>query len=189
MANRLSASLFLLLGMLFMSIALLPVARVIVGIDATIQIAFFTLCMWLIAGLMAGLTGMILFARREAAIAVNAKHASPNKNLASQKTKLHACGLLLYTCLPFANFIVAYLLWAKYRHHSPELEIAGKEVINFQITIYVYLLLSLFLVFIAVGILSNFLLLGLHLVLTLCGIAQSLQNKDFRYFANINVVK
>jgi uncharacterized Tic20 family protein len=181
----------MLLGMIFMSIALVPVARVILGIDASIQISFTTLCMWMIAGLMSGLTGMILFVRREAAIPITPKQNqnAGQSSTTSKKAKLHACGLLLYSCIPFANFVAAYLLWSRYRTESAELDQAGKDVLNFQITIYLYLLLSLFLVFIAVGIISNFLILIFHLVTTIVGIIQASQGGTFKYPANIAVVK
>lgn len=175
-----------------MSIALIPVARVILGVDESIQIAFITLCMWLIAGLMAGLTGMILFVRREAAIPLShtgAEQDKPLANVGSAKTKLYASGLLLYTCLPFANFVVGYLLWSRYRQQSQELDKVGKDYLNFQITVYLYLLLSLFLVFIAVGVISNFLILVFHFIVTSLSVAQANSDQAFRFPANISIVK
>jgi len=63
MVSRLQSWVFISLSMLLMGFALFPVLRVIVGVDDEFGMQFLTVVMLLIAGLMCGLTGMLLLAR------------------------------------------------------------------------------------------------------------------------------
>ncbi len=65
MVNRLPSWIFLSLAMLLMGIALMPLVRAAIGIDTEIQMSFLTVISLLIAGLMCGLTAMLLLVRRQ----------------------------------------------------------------------------------------------------------------------------
>ena len=65
MVNRLQSWVFISLAMAVMGLALFPIVRVVIGIDKTFSMQFFTVIMLLIARLMLGLTGMLLLARRQ----------------------------------------------------------------------------------------------------------------------------
>lgn len=184
MVNRLRSSIFLLIAAILIGTALLPILRVILGIDSEFGLAFNTVVMLLIGGLMSGLTAMILMLRRQPVF--NHQHLTS----AQDKTtliKIQACGLLLYTGLPLANFLVGFWLWLRNRHRSARIDSQGREMLNFQVTVYLYLLLSLFLVFIFIGIFTTQIILIFHLITTVIAIITSLRGKNASFPANINV--
>jgi len=184
MVNRLPSWVFIGLAMVLMGIALFPVLRVIIGIDDTFEMQFWSVVMLLIAGIMCGLTGMLLLVRRQPDL----KQYQSEDNDSQKAAQFHACGLLLFTGIPLLNFLACYALWVKNRHRSEFLDYQGREAICFQITIYLYLLLSLFMVMAVIGLFTTPLLLLFHLIATICAIINTLQTKAFRYPANITII-
>ena len=184
MVDRLPAWLFLSLALILMGFALLPIPRAIV-LGIAPEIRFIDTVMFSIAGLMCGLSAMILLVRRQGNI--DGYQTSDNDN--SQAVKLHTCALLLYSGIPLANFLLCYWLWLRNRHKSEWLDRHGKEVLNFQITIYLYLLLSLFLTFAVIGVFFIPFLLIIHLILTLTAIVKSASGHSFQYPLNIPIIE
>lgn len=168
---------------------MLPIIRSAFGIDDAIQIQFFTAVMLLIGGLMCGLTGMLLLVKRqpplqEASPEANSRH--PNTN--SQAAMIHASGLLIFTGIPLANFLACYFIWVKTRSESRVLDTHGREAICQQITLYLYLLVSMFMALLIVGVFAALLLLLLHLVFTIIAIIKAKGGAVFRYPANISII-
>lgn len=52
---------------------------------------------------------------------------------------LHLSSLLQY-CIPFGNFIFPIVIWASSKDKSEFVEEQGKEVINFQLSLFIYAL-------------------------------------------------
>lgn len=175
--------------MLVMGLALFPVLRAILGIDEQIEIQFLTVVSLLVAGLMCGLTAMLLMVKRQPNIL---SYKEPQTTYAqienSNAAKLHACGLLLFTGIPLANFLACFYLWVNCRNRSSYLDFQGREAICFQITIYLYLLISLLMAYAIIGAFAIPLLLMFHLFATLFAIVYALQGKAFRYPANITII-
>jgi len=184
MVNRLPSWIFITLAMLLMGMALLPVLRVIIGVDDSFQIQFLTFVMFLIAGIMCGLTGMLLLVRRQPEI----NHYQTDEADYNKACQFHYCGLLLFTGVPLLNFLLCYVLWVKNRYQSEFLDYQGREAICFQITIYLYLLLSLFMILAAVGLLTTPLLILFHLIATASAVVMTSRGKAFRYPANITII-
>lgn len=184
MVNRLQSWVFISLSMLLMGFALLPIIRVIVGVDDEFGMQFFTVVMLLIAGLMCGLTGMLLLARKQSDLTQYQSQAEDLKTAA----KMHACGFLIFTGIPLLNFLMCYFLWVNNRRRSAYLDYQGREAICFQISIYLYLLLSLFMVFAVIGTITTPLLILFHLVVTIVAVVMASQGKAFRYPANITII-
>jgi len=134
---------------------------------------------------MCGLTAMLLMVRKQADI----KNYLGNEIDTSGAAKIHASGLLIFTGIPLANFLVCYYLWLSNRHKSEYLDYQGREAICFQITIYLYMLMCLFMAYIVIGAVVIPLLLLFHLLATLTAIVQTLNGKEFRYPANINIIE
>lgn len=184
MVNRLPSWIFLSLAMLLMGIAFTPLVRVGLGIDSTVQMSFLTVVSLLIAGLMCGLTAMLLLVKRQPTLN---SHIGSDENRRSA-AQLHATGLLLFTGIPLLNFLVCYYLWVTNRSKSAYLDYQGREAICFQITIYLYLLMCLFMAYVIVGVFAIPLLLLFHLLATIAAILTTLQGKLFRYPANISII-
>ena len=190
MVNRLPAWFFLGSALLLIGLALLPAMRVLFGIDQQIGMQFMSVVMLLIGGLMSGLTAMILLVRRQLKIDW-AKHSSTvnESEIKTISLQMHGSGLLLYVGIPLLNFLVAYWLWIKHRRSCETLDTIGKEVLNFQISIYLYLLMSLFMVFAAIGIITSPLILLLHLLVTFLALIKVSTGKGFLYPANIPIIQ
>jgi len=188
MVNRLPSWVFIALALVLMGLALLPLLRAALGIDEQIQMQFFTVVMLLIAGLMCGLTGMLLLARRQPEIRVFQTEELDPQRENRTAALIHVSGLLVFTGIPLANFMACYFLWLRNRQYSPKLDIHGREAICQQITFYLYAMMCLFMALLIIGIFGLMFLLALHLVITLIAISQALDGKVFRYPANIAVV-
>ncbi len=52
-------------------------------------------------------------------------------------TVLHLSSLSQY-CIPFGNFIFPIIIWASSKDKSPFVDEQGKEVINFQLSLFIY---------------------------------------------------
>ena len=190
MSDRLPAWFFLAVALILIGAAQLPLVRTIIGLDETIEVQFFTVVMLFIGGLMSGLTAMILLVRRVPPIDwAHSPAAQAEPPQASLLVAMHGVGLLLYSGIPLLNFLVAYWLWGKYRHRHPSLDKAGRAVLNFQISIYLYLMLSLFMVIAIIGLVSTPLIIALHLLATLLAMLQASLGKQFNYPLNIPIIE
>ena len=189
MVSRLPSWIFLSLALLVMGLALFPVLRAILGIDEQIEIQFLTVVSLLVAGLMCGLTAMLLMVKRQPNMLSYKEPQTTHTQIEnSSAAKLHACGLLLFTGIPLANFLACFYLWVNCRNRSSYLDFQGREAICFQITIYLYLLISLLMAYAIIGAFAIPLLLMFHLFATLFAIIYALQGKAYRYPANITII-
>ena len=188
MVKRLPSWIFIGLALSLIGLALMPIMRATFGIDAEIQMQFLTVTMLLIAGVMCGLTGMILLARRQPTIEHLNSAPSMDPATRNKAAMLHASGLLVITGLPLANFLLCYVLWVQFRGTSAELDQHGREAICQQITFYLYSLMCLFMALLIIGVFGFLLLLAIHLVCSLIATAMALQGKVFRYPANIAII-
>ncbi len=188
MVHRLPAWIFIALALAIMGFALLPVMRASFGIDQEIQMQFLSVVMLLIAGLMCGLTGMLLLARRQPDISQFSSITPSASEINCKAAILHSTGLLIFSGVPLANFLVCYYLWVRYRYLSPELDTHGREVICQQITFYLFAMMCLFMALMIIGIFGLVLLMLLQFATSLIGVSMALQGKVFRYPANIAII-
>ncbi len=54
--------------------------------------------------------------------------------------------------VPLAGLILPIVMWASYRRNDPEIDVHGRIVINWMLSLYCYLALSLLLCFVLIGI-------------------------------------
>lgn len=185
MVSRLPAWLFMALALLIAGVALIPLVRFFLGIDSQISLSFSVTVMLLITALMSGLTAMLLLVRRQPILA-----GKEVGNAASQSTLLaiHSSNLLIFTGIPLFNFLIAYWLWVKNRALHPEYDHAGRQVLNFQISMYLYLLLSLFLIIAVLGLLTTPALLAIQLLISIWALTMVMQGKQFNYPLSIDII-
>ena len=184
MVNRLQSSTFILISLLLMGWGLTPIVRVAFGLDSQLTGSFIWSISFLIGGLMCGLTAMLLMVRRQPLIT----HYPSDDRDHSTAVAMHAAGLLILTGIPLANFLMVYYLWTKNRFKSEYLDYVGREIICFQISVYLYLLMALFLAFIIVGALAIPVIVVLHTVATLFAIVAAMNGKVFHYPGNISII-
>jgi len=185
MVNRLQSWIFIAIALTTMGWGMIPIVRVVLGFDEKLTGSYIWSVSFIIGGLMCGLTAMLLMVRKQPKISryLGEEH---NRHGAAA---LHASGLLIFTGIPLLNFLVCYFLWVRSRGHSEYLDYHGREAICFQISIYLYLLMCLFMAYIIVGALVVPLLLLFHLGATITAISYTLNGKPFSYPANISIIE
>ena len=189
MANRLQSWIFIVIALIIMGWGMIPVVRFAFGLDAKLTGSYIWSLSFVIGGLMCGLTAMLLMVRKQPNISryLNDEFQQEDKLTAA---KIHASGLLILTGVPLLNFLACYYLWLKNRGKSKYLDTHGREAICFQISIYLYLLMCLFMAYIIIGAIVVPLILLFHVLATVSAICLAVNNSEtiFRYPANITII-
>ena len=188
MVNRLQSWVFIMLALTTMGWGMIPIVRVVFGLEQKFGGSYIWSVSFIIGGLMFGLTAMLLMVRKQPEITV---YETPDttQNELFNAAKLHASGLLIFTGVPLLNFLVCYFMWVKTRRQSEYLDYQGREAICFQISIYLYLLMCLFMAYIIIGAFVVPLILLFQLLATATAIAYTLNGKPFSYPANISIIE
>lgn len=94
---------------------------------------------------------------------------------------------------PFGNFIAVLILWLVKRETSPYLDEVGKEVLNFNISMFLYAIILLILTMTIVGALISIpLLIVLAILIIVCPIVGAIKTsngQDFIYPVTIRLLK
>jgi uncharacterized Tic20 family protein len=90
---------------------------------------------------------------------------------------------------PFGNIIGPLLIWILKKEEFPFVDDQGKEALNFQISITVYVIISIVLVFVLIGI-PILIIIGLFaLIMTIIGAINAYDGKAYRYPLTFRVIK
>lgn len=90
-------------------------------------------------------------------------------------------GGLLGIVIPFGNILVPLLIWQIYRDKYPLVDDQGKEAVNFQISMSIYLIASAILVLFAVGLFLLIALLIFGLVVMVNAAIRARDGEKYRY--------
>ena len=184
MTRKLPAWLFLILGLGLLATAYIPLMRVALGIDQQFSMSFLVTITVAIGGLMCALTAMILLVRR----VQPAEIAAAGEFSANLAAAGHLSTLLIFTGVPLLNFIVCFALWRLRRHQSALLDFHIREALNFQIAMYLYMLMSLLMAYLLIGVFFIILLLLFQLCMALIAAITAKQGREFSYPASIAVI-
>lgn len=91
--------------------------------------------------------------------------------------------------IPFGNIIGPLVIWLMKKDESAFVDDQGKESLNFQISITIYLIVSAILIVVVIGI---FLLIAigiLMLVLVIVGAVKANSGEKYRYPLTIRLIK
>ncbi len=100
----------------------------------------------------------------------------------------HLGGLFGFV-FPFGNIIAPFAIWLIHREKFPLVDDQGKEAVNFQISLSIYLIASALMVLIGIGL---FLLIGLLVFSLVVIIKAALQARDggkYRYPLTIRFIQ
>ncbi|MGR8919802.1 MAG: DUF4870 domain-containing protein, partial [Gammaproteobacteria bacterium] len=100
----------------------------------------------------------------------------------------HLAGLLGYV-VPFGNVAGPLALWLMNRERHPYINEQGREALNFQLSILVYLLLAFSLVLALVGLVLLPVVILLQLTMTLLAAYRSAQGEAFRYPLTLRFIR
>jgi uncharacterized Tic20 family protein len=91
--------------------------------------------------------------------------------------------------IPFGNIIAPLIIWMIKKDEFPLVADQGKEVVNFQISLTIYILISIVLIILLIGIA---LLIGLglfDLIVTIIGAMKANEGEKYRYPLAIRFIK
>lgn len=90
---------------------------------------------------------------------------------------------------PFGNIIGPLLIWILKKEEFPFVDDQGKEALNFQISITVYVIVSIILVFVLIGI-PLIIIVGLFaLVMSIIAAINAYDGNAYRYPLTFRVIK
>ncbi len=116
-----------------------------------------------------------------------------DRDLPSQETRkwamlCHLGGLASLVLFPTANIILPLVIWLTKRDTDPYVDEQGREAVNFQISMFLYLALATALVFLLKFILIGYLFIWLPLLVviaqiggTIVGAIRAHDGENFRY--------
>ena len=102
----------------------------------------------------------------------------PNKN---EKTWAMLCHFSTFSgmIIPFGNILAPLIIWLIKKDEMPFVNNQGKQVLNFQISFIIYIVLSIFLIILLIGIP---ILIGLFLFNFICTIIGAIKANDGKLF-------
>ncbi len=90
---------------------------------------------------------------------------------------------------PFGNFLAPLIIWLIKKEEMPFVEDQGKEVLNFQISMTIYLLISGMLCIILIGIPIIIGLIIFCFIITIIAAISANDGKTYRYPMNLRLIK
>jgi uncharacterized Tic20 family protein len=92
----------------------------------------------------------------------------------------HLGGLFGFV-FPFGNILAPLVIWLVHRDKYPLVDDQGKEAVNFQISLSIYLIASALMVLIVIGLFLFIALLVFALVVTVSAAIQASKGGKYRY--------
>jgi len=90
---------------------------------------------------------------------------------------------------PFGNIIVPLIIWLSKREDLPLVEDQGREVLNFQISMTIYFIISGILCIILIGIPIVIGLIIFDFIITIVAAISANDGKYYRYPINLRLIK
>ena len=91
--------------------------------------------------------------------------------------------------VPMGNIAGPLLVWLLKREESPFIDFHGKESVNFQISVFIYFIVSLLLMFVLIGFLLLPILVVFELVVVILAAVRANDGQEYRYPLSIRFIK
>lgn len=117
------------------------------------------------------------------------EQADPQKQAQNWAMLCHLSALVAFIGVPFGHILGPLVVWLLKKDEFPLVNEQGKEALNFQISMSIYSIIALVLIFVLVGVL---LLIGLALVDLIFVIIASVKTskgQQYRYPLTIRFIK
>ena len=101
----------------------------------------------------------------------------------------HLAGLLAFIAIPFANIIGPLILWLIKKDELPLVDHAGKEAINFQISMTIYAFIAGLLCIILIGFIILPILAVVDVVMIVKAAIRASKGEEFTYPISIRFIK
>ena len=113
---------------------------------------------------------------------------TPSKDERTWAMLSHFSALCMFI-FPFGNILAPLIIWLIKKEEMPFVEDQGKEVLNFQISMTIYLLISGILCFILIGIPFVIGLGIFNVIITIIAGIKANDGKSYRYPINLRLIK
>ena len=117
---------------------------------------------------------------------------NPLKEAKNDNSMAQLCHLLALTLLlgiPFGNILGPLTIWLLKRNEDPFVDFCGKESLNFQISMTIYIMISAVLILIIVGIITTPVLMLVNIVLTINAAIKASEGTHYKYPITIRIIK
>jgi len=91
--------------------------------------------------------------------------------------------------IPFGNLIVPIIIWSMKKEEMPMVDEHGKEVINFQISMTIWMIIAGVLIFVLIGIPLLIVLAILQVVFVIIGAVKADSGQLYKYPMTIQFIK
>jgi len=122
---------------------------------------------------------------------IKAKPTDINLPSKAERTWAMLCHISVFIgiIIPFGNILAPLIIWLIKKDEMSFVKDQGIQVLNFQISMTIYLMLSIFLIILLIGIPMVFGLFIINFISTIIGAIQSNDGKFYRYALSIQFIK
>lgn len=146
-----------------------------------------TVVVWTL-GILLVLIGAIQWGRQVASVEAVGIPATENDRAERVWCMLCHLSALFGYIVPFANVLAPLLIWIAKRNTTRGVDDAGRESLNFQLTVSLFGLVGIMLSAVFVGLVLLFALVVFHFCLTLVAALRAQRGESFRYPLTIRIV-
>lgn len=152
------------------------------------KMSFISTVMFWIIGILLVLIGAIQWIQGIAAVPVQSDSV---RNEESERLWIVSCHLsaLLGYIVPFGHIIAPLMIWVKKRDPVPGVDRAGRESLNFQLTVTLLVLIAVMLSVVFIGLVLLFVIIVFHVAMTLHASLKAQRGIDIAYPLNIRMIK
>ncbi len=93
------------------------------------------------------------------------------------------------TIVPMAGYILPLVMWLMYREESPVIDKHGKNIVNWMISVILYFVVSIILIFVLIGIPLLLGLVIISIVFPIIGAVKASEGKFYTYPWAIKFIK
>ena len=101
----------------------------------------------------------------------------------------HVTALIAYLGIPLGNIIGPLIVWLIKKNEIPLVDDQGKESLNFQLSILIYVVVSVVLIFVIVGFPLLVAVVLFHVIATILATIKASQGIAYRYPLCIRFIK
>lgn len=106
--------------------------------------------------------------------------AAPSSDDRTMAMFCHLSGLVGYF-IPFGNIIAPLIIWQLKKDESPYLDYHGREAVNFQIALTIYMIIAAILIVAVIGVLLIFVVGITGLILMIMAAIKAKDGVEYRY--------
>ncbi|MBE0425541.1 MAG: DUF4870 domain-containing protein [Nitrospirae bacterium] len=101
----------------------------------------------------------------------------------------HLTVLLGITGIPFGNIIGPLIIWLVKRKLSPFVNEQGKESLNFQLSMTIYVLIAALFISMKIGFIFLFILVSINLILVIIASVKAYTGENYSYPFKIKFIR